>query len=272
MSSACRHLQQSPTTTPEHQTMAATATATSIDPAVLPLNPKLLTNLIARVFLAILGTLLCWVPLRVLGRNGEFAATVLIATVCALNAITVINSLTWRSDDWTQWPSGRGLCDLEVYLLVPLDTMYAAAVFAVVRRLAGQVRLSSGSSSSGQQLPPAHSHASLGAATVVRRTAWRQWIRSILGQAAIIFAIPLVQVVFTYFDLAQRFVVGTLVGCSAVYDNSLPKLLVFDVPPAAFAIASVPYACELFPFNPHPHPPSPALNSIYLLLKNFTLS
>ncbi|EMR63238.1 putative pheromone receptor protein [Eutypa lata UCREL1] len=195
--------------------MAATATATSIDPAVLPLNPKLLTNLIARVSLAILGTLLCWVPLRVLGRNGEFAATVLIATVCALNAITVINSLTWRSDDWTQWPSGRGLCDLEVYLLVPLDTMYAAAVFAVVRRLAGQVRLSSGSSSSGQQLPPAHSHASLGAATVV---------------------------VFTYFDLAQRFVVGTLVGCSAVYDNSLPKLLVFDVPPAAFAIASVPYA------------------------------
>ncbi|KAK7756116.1 hypothetical protein SLS62_001708 [Diatrype stigma] len=199
-------------------------------------NAKLLANLVARVTLAVLGTLLCGAPLRVLSRNGEFAAAVLVATVCGLNAITVVNSLLWRGDDWARWPSGRGLCDLEVYLLVPLDTTYAAAVFAVVRRLAAQMRLTAAG------MPLAASRTSLGGGGGRGGRAWRERIRGVLGQAAVIFAVPLVQVVFTYFDLAQRFVVGTLVGCSAVYDNSLPKILVFDVPPAAFAIASVPYA------------------------------
>ena len=44
----------------------------------------LLPNLVARVSLSILGTILCWVPFRVLVRKGEFAAVVLIATVCIL--------------------------------------------------------------------------------------------------------------------------------------------------------------------------------------------
>ncbi|RYP13530.1 hypothetical protein DL765_006852 [Monosporascus sp. GIB2] len=190
-----------------------------------PTSPKLLTNLVARVLLATLGTCLCWVPLRLLARNGEFAAVVLTATVCVLNLATVVNSLLWRSDDWRSWPSGRGLCDLEVYLLQPLNTAYAAAVFALVWRLAGQVR-------------PATALPAPAAAS--RRRALRR--RAVLVQALVIFSVPVVQVAFTWFDIAQRFVVATLVGCSAVYDNSWPKVLVFDVPPAAFAVAAVPYA------------------------------
>ncbi|RYP70066.1 hypothetical protein DL771_005683 [Monosporascus sp. 5C6A] len=200
------------------------------DPATAPFdhpptNPKLLANLVARVLLAILGTCLCWAPLRLLARNGEFAAAALAATVCVLNLTTVVNSLLWRSDDWRSWPSGRGLCDLEVYLLQPLNTAYAAAVFALVRRLAGQVRLAAA-------LPAP--------VAVSRRRALRR--RAMAAQALVIFSVPVVQVAFTWFDTAQRFVVATLVGCSAVYDNSWPKVLVFDVPPAAFAVAAVPYA------------------------------
>ncbi|RYO95111.1 hypothetical protein DL763_003809 [Monosporascus cannonballus] len=190
-----------------------------------PTNPKLLANLVARVLLAILGTCLCWVPLRLLARNGEFAAVVLTAAVCVLNLATVVNSLLWRSDDWRSWPSGRGLCDLEVYLLQPLNTAYAAAVFALVWRLAGRVR-------------PATALPAPAAAS--RPRALRR--RAVVVQALVIFSVPLVQVAFTWFDIAQRFVVATLVGCSAVYDNSWPKVLVFDVPPAAFAVAAVPYA------------------------------
>ncbi|RYP87647.1 hypothetical protein DL769_000470 [Monosporascus sp. CRB-8-3] len=190
-----------------------------------PTNPKLLANLIARVLLAIIGTWLCWVPLRMMARNGEFAAAVLVATVCILNLTTVVNSLLWRSDDWRSWPSGRGLCDLEVYLLQPLNTAYAAAVFALVRRLAGQVRLATAL--------PAPVAAS-------RQRALRR--RATMVQALVIFSVPVVQIAFTWFDIAQRFVVATLVGCSAVYDNSWPKVLVFDVPPAVFAVAAVPYA------------------------------
>ncbi|RYP45503.1 hypothetical protein DL768_008170 [Monosporascus sp. mg162] len=190
-----------------------------------PTNPKLLANLVVRVLLAALGTCLCWVPLRLLARNGEFAAVVLTTTVCILNLTTVVNSLLWRSDDWRSWPSGRGLCDLEVYLLQPLNTAYAAAVFALVRRLAGQVRLATAL--------PAPVAAS-------RQRALRR--RAVMVQSLVIFSVPVVQVAFTWFDIAQRFVVAALVGCSAVYDNSWPKVLVFDVPPAAFAVAAVPYA------------------------------
>ncbi|RYP63192.1 hypothetical protein DL770_009441 [Monosporascus sp. CRB-9-2] len=188
-------------------------------------NPKLLANLVARVLLAALGTCLCWVPLRLLARNGEFAAVVLTTTVCILNLTTVVNSLLWRSDDWRSWPSGRGLCDLEVYLLQPLNTAYAAAVFALVRRLAGQVRLATA-------LPAP--------VAAPRQRALRR--RAVMVQSLVIFSVPVVQVAFTWFDIAQRFVVAALVGCSAVYDNSWPKVLVFDVPPAAFAVAAVPYA------------------------------
>ncbi|KAJ8105768.1 hypothetical protein ONZ43_g7292 [Nemania bipapillata] len=69
----------------------------------------------------------------------------------------------------------------------------------------------------------------------------RRW-----AQAAIIFLIPCVQLVFTYFDLAQRYIVGTLIGCSAVYDVSWPKNVVYDAPPAVFAVLSVPYAVLLW--------------------------
>ena len=192
--------------------------------------PSLLANLVARVSLSILGTLLCWVPLRVLVRKGELAAVVLIATVCILNVITVVNSLLWPSDDYVHWLSGRGLCDVEVYLLLPLDTTYAAAVFALVRRLAGQVRVT---------ISPL-ANANLGARDMKRLKR-----RALLAQAAVIFTIPIVQAAFTWFDLAQRFIVGTLVGCSAVYDNSWPKILVFDSPPTVFTLASVVYVCEL---------------------------
>lgn len=198
------------------------------------MNPSLLANLVVRVTLAILGTILCWVPLRVLVRKGEFAAVVLIVTVGILNMITVINSLLWSSDDYVHWVSGRGLCDVEVYLTIPLDTTYAAAVFALVRRLAGQVRVST--------LPMANANLGTGDLKWIKR-------RSLLAQAVVIFIIPILQVAFTWFDLAQRFIVGTLVGCSAVYDNSWPKILVFDSPPTAFTLASVVYVCEYFSFH-----------------------
>ena len=194
-------------------------------------TPGLLPNLVARVSLSVLGTILCWVPFRVLVRKGEFAAVVLIATVCILNVITVINSLVWSSDDYIHWFSGRGLCDIEAYLLVPLETTYAAAVFALVRRLAGQVRIAAS--------PFANKNI---ADQDLKR--FRRW--ALVSQAVVIFAIPVIQVAFTWFDLAQRFIVGTLVGCSAVYDNSWPKILVFDSPPTVFTFASVIYVCKLF--------------------------
>ncbi|KAI0110408.1 GPCR fungal pheromone mating factor [Nemania sp. FL0031] len=185
-------------------------------------NPGLLANLVFRVILAFTGILINWVPFRLLVRNGEFAAVVFIVDVAVMNLITILNSLIWHDDNWRTWWGGAGLCDVEVYLSAPLQTIYAAAIFTVMHHLAQQVKLSR-----------------------ARRDRQEKTRRHLI-QAAIIFPVPFVQLVFTYFDLAQRYMVGTLIGCSAVYDVSLPKNLVYDAPPAVFAVLSVPYAILLW--------------------------
>ncbi|KAI0538988.1 GPCR fungal pheromone mating factor [Xylaria digitata] len=185
-------------------------------------NPGLLANLIARVILAFAGILLCWVPARLLVRNGEFAAVVLITDVVIMNLFTILNSIIWHNDDWNTWWDGTGLCDVEVYLSGPLQTIYAASIFTVMYHLAQRVKVTR----AGQDRS--------------------QMTRRNFIQAAIIFPIPLIQLLFTYFDLAQRYIIGTLIGCSAVYDSSWPKALVYDTPPATFAVLAVPYAVLLW--------------------------
>lgn len=202
-------------------TMAIVATASPIHAASAvhrkdEPNPGLVANMVFRVLLAIIGTSLCWVPFQLLRRNGDFAATVLIVVVAIMNLFTVINSLLWRNDDWDQWWDGVGLCDIEVYLITPLQTVYAAAIFAIVRQVANQLKLS--------------------------RVTQPDRMKTALTQAAIMFPIPVVQLAFTWFDLAQRYNIGTLVGCMVVFDNSWPKFLVYDAPAPAFVVACVPYA------------------------------
>lgn len=184
-------------------------------------SASLQANLVCRVLFAILGNLLCWVPFSLLLRNGEFAAVVFIVDVVITNCFTIINSLLWRNDYWGLWWDGQGWCDLQVWLMGPMQTTYAAAVFAIMRHLAQQVGMMRVTTLSPQE----------------KR-------RRNLFQALIIFPIPLVQLAFTWFDLAQRYIIGTLVGCSATYDNSWPKLFVYTTPPILFALGSVPYACQ----------------------------
>ncbi|KAI0857412.1 pheromone A receptor-domain-containing protein [Xylaria cubensis] len=185
-------------------------------------NPGLLANLVSRVILAFASILVSWVPFRLLVRNGEFAAVVFIVDVATINLITIVNSVIWHDDDWSTWWDGAGLCDIEVYLIAPLQTIYAASIFTIMYHLAQQVKVTG---------------AARGRSERTRRN---------LIQAAIIFPVPLVQLIFTWFDLAQRYIIGTLIGCSAVYDASWPKILVYDAPPAVFALLAVPYAVLLW--------------------------
>ncbi|KAK8114839.1 a-pheromone receptor PreA [Apiospora kogelbergensis] len=176
-------------------------------------------NLVCRVIFAVFGTLLCWVPFRLLLRNGEFAAVVFVVGVVITNLFTIVNSLLWRNDYWDLWYDGTGWCDLQVWLQGPLQTIYAASIFAIMRHLAQQVGLMR-----------------------VATLSPKEKRRRNLIQALIIFPMPLVQLAFTWFDLAQRYIIATLVGCTATYDASWPKMLVYTVPPVLFAMGSVPYA------------------------------
>ncbi|KAI2463677.1 pheromone A receptor-domain-containing protein [Annulohypoxylon bovei var. microspora] len=194
------------------------ADATSNEQRYAP-NPGLAANLAFRVILAVAGTALCWVPFRLLWRNGDIAAVVLIVEVALMNLFTVLNSLIWNSDNWDTWWIGTGLCDVEVYVWMPLQTIYAAAIFEIIRQVAGQVKLTR--------------------ASELTRT--ERNMRA-LTQAAIIFPPAVVQLIFTWFDISQRYNIGTLVGCMVAFDESWPRFLVYDAPPTLYVLASVPYA------------------------------
>lgn len=183
-------------------------------------NPTLVANLVLRILLSVIGILACWVPLRLLFKHGEFAAVVFIVNVCIIDLMTILNSIIWPTDDQRTWWDGQGYCDIQVYLKVPMNTIYAACVFAIVYHLAEQVRIT----------------------RAVRDR--REKIRRNLLQAAFIFPVPIIQGILTYFTLSNRYVIGTLIGCYPLFDSSWPKFIAFDIPPAIYGFLSVPYASK----------------------------
>ncbi|KAI1102984.1 pheromone A receptor-domain-containing protein [Jackrogersella minutella] len=182
-------------------------------------NPQLQANMAFRVIFAIIGTALCWVPFRLLWRNGDFAAVVLIIDVALMNFFTVLNCLIWHNDNWDNWFLGAGLCDIEVYLFQPLETVYAGSIFVIVWQLAQHVKLARASQPSRKE---------------------RKKRAQI--QAAVIFAVPVLQLLFTWFDIAQRYNIGTLIGCIVILDSSWPRFLIYDSPSPLFVLACIPFA------------------------------
>ncbi|KAI1768997.1 pheromone A receptor-domain-containing protein [Hypoxylon sp. FL1150] len=189
-----------------------------LDQRFLP-NPSLKANLAFRVILAVLSTVFCWVPFRLLSRNGELAPVFLIAVVTTINLFTVLNAAIWSGDDWDAWWDGAGLCDVEVYLQQALYTAYAASVFAIVHRLAEQLRLDRATPLGSDERA---------------QVFWTQF--------GLVVPTPLLQVLFTFFDISQRYKIGTLVGCMPVYDVSWPRVVFYELPTPLYVFAALPYA------------------------------
>ncbi len=123
---------------------------------------------------------------------------------------------------------GYGWCDIQVYLIFALDTLYSACVFEIMRTLANKVALSraTGLSSSEKR----------------RRT---------MISASSLFPIPLFQVAFTWFILSQRYSIAPLIGCLSNYDSTWPFLVFYVLPAPLLTIAAVVAAGE-FELSPRP--------------------
>jgi hypothetical protein len=182
-------------------------------------TPLLTANLICRVFFGILANMACLVPLKLLHRNREFAAVVFIVAILLINTLHIANALIWRDDNLAGWWSGYGWCDLHVYLYSPLLAVYATCVLAIMRNLADQVGL--------LRANPL---------TVGEKK------RRNLIQALIIFPLPLLQLALIYPLTAQRYAIGTLVGCSWVVDRSWPVVVFFILPNPILALIAAWYA------------------------------
>lgn len=182
-------------------------------------NPSLTANLVCRVFLAIVANLVCLVPLRLLYRNGEFAAVVFILNIEIKNLETVANALIWRDDNIMSWWAGYGWCDVDTYIHNISIGLFVTCLLAIIRNLAQQVGMMRAN------------------ALTVKEKRRRNWI-----QALIIFPFPLLQLALTWPLTAQRYVVGTLMGCSWIPHPSWPFLVFFVLPPPVFALITAGYA------------------------------
>ncbi len=192
------------------------------DGASLPaFDPGMAANLVCRLVLGPLALVASWVPFRLLWRNGEFAACVLIVTNWILILFLVINAIIWHDDDPTNWWMGYGWCDLQMYCQFAMTTIYGASVCTIMRRLAKQVGLMRVSDLSSKE----------------RRN-------RILVQSLIIFPVPVLQVALTILVQSQRYTIMTINGCGKSYDGNVIYLIFFVLPSPLFTAAACVYACK----------------------------
>ncbi|KAK3322344.1 pheromone A receptor-domain-containing protein [Apodospora peruviana] len=178
-------------------------------------DPSLQVNLFFRVFLGFLSIFIAFVPARLLWWNGEFAATVFCITTIISSFFYAVNALIWRDDKIKTWYAGYGWCDVQVYIVFALETCYNICLFEIMRGLASKVAL-----------------LRIGGLTTRERR--RQHITS----ALVIFTIPFLQVVLTYFIIHRRYNVSTLAGCTAVYDHDWVFLVFFVLPSPIFILGA----------------------------------
>lgn len=183
--------------------------------------PTLQVNLFFRIFLGFISLFVTWVPARLLWRNGEFAGAVLCVTLLVINFLTVVNALIWRDNNVAEWWAGYGWCDIQAYVQFALHSAFNISLFEIMRSLASKVALNR-------------------AVTLTARERRRQRIIS----AAVIFTVPVIQIVLTYFVIVGRYNVSTLVGCSPVYFPSWIYLVFYIVPTPVFIFLATAMAGE----------------------------
>ncbi|EHA50795.1 hypothetical protein MGG_06452 [Pyricularia oryzae 70-15] len=182
-------------------------------------SPGLVVDLVLRVSLATVAIIATWVPFRLLWRSGEFAAALLAANIIITNFITIIQALIWRDDAALDGYRGQGWCDVQAYINIPLSTMYATSIFAVIQHVSAQV--------------------SLRRATGLSRAEKR---RRNLIQALIIFPVPIIQVALSYPVHAYRYSITTLQGCDGGFEGNLLTFFFFLLPIPVYVIGASIYA------------------------------
>jgi pheromone a factor receptor len=184
-------------------------------------NPALQANLFFRVFLGIFAVLISGVPARLLWRNGEFAATVFCVAVLIRNIGYIINALIWRDDNVAIWYDGKGWCDLQVYINFASDTAFNTCLLEIMRSLYSIMGLDR-------------------VAMMTSRERFRQQVIS----AAVIFAIPVVQVALSYFLMLRRYNISTLVGCTTIYHFDWVFFAFYVLPTPVFVVLAAILAGE----------------------------
>ncbi|PHH52753.1 Pheromone receptor 1 [Ceratocystis fimbriata CBS 114723] len=193
-----------------------------ISPSTEAYPPGHIANLVCRVVFGIIALLMCLVPLRLLYRNGEFAATVLVISVLITIVFFLADALIWSSLDTSTWWNGVGYCDIHVYLLLCAQTTVVASIFAIMRNLAVNINM-------------------MRAGPMTKR----ERKRKNMIQALIIFPVPLLQLAWIYPISSQRYGIVPLSGCVNRVYSSWPVLFLI-LPQVIFPCLTAVYAVLIY--------------------------
>ncbi|KAL7927984.1 pheromone A receptor domain-containing protein [Trichoderma austrokoningii] len=217
-------------------------------------TPSLTANLVCRVLFAFIANLVCLVPLRLLYRNGELAAVIFILVVEVQNFENIINSLIWHNDDVASWWQGYGFCDVDPHIRNFGIGLFSTCLLAIMRNLAIQI-------------------GNMRASPLTKKEKTQ---RNIV-QALIIFPMPLMLVVWTYPLASQRYIIGTLTGCSWSMSHSWPYIIFYVVCPVVTILLTTGYASKskCREHQPTPNtiqPPTTSLMQLIFSLNNLQLT
>lgn len=182
-------------------------------------SPGMLTNIAFRLVLNLGAALACWIPMRLFYRNRELAGTAMVIATAIMNFYYGVDSVIWPNNNIAAWFQGYAWCDIQLVLWVPLETMNAAAICAVMQNIADKVSLMRASGLSGHE----------------KR-------RKRIIQSLIIFPVPASQAILYYFTIGMRYNISGIVGCQAVFQANWVFLVFFVLPCPIFAIAAAYFA------------------------------
>lgn len=91
---------------------------------------------VALPILSFISIALCSSPLILHAKNRNVPATALICWSVLLNIFNIINSLIWPNDNVDSWWDGKGLCDIEIKIMVASYVAVPGCLVGMFRALA----------------------------------------------------------------------------------------------------------------------------------------
>lgn len=143
----------------------------------------------------------------------------MVSATAVMNFYYGIDSIIWPNNDFQTWFKGYGWCDIQLVLWIPLETLNAAAICAVMQNIANQVSCMRASGLTGHERKKKH-----------------------VIQALIIFPVPVLQVILYYFTIGMRYNISGVVGCQAVFQTNWIFLVFFILPCPILAVAATYFA------------------------------
>ncbi|KAL8813847.1 MAG: hypothetical protein Q9223_006888 [Gallowayella weberi] len=155
-------------------------------------------------------------------RHRNVAACNLIGWAMFMNLCNFVNGLIWPTDNIYNWFSGQILCDIEVKLVLAAHFGVVGSLTCIMRALANVL------DTQRTSLVPTKKH---------RRIEF-------IITSMLCFGGPLYAMAIHYVIQPSRYYILAVVGCTPSLDNSWPTIVLMDIWPVVFCLASTYYGAS----------------------------